>query len=878
MTENDNDRKAPLKLSPGKLELKKTVETGQVRQSFSHGRSKVVTVEVRKKRTFAAGAGGALHEVKDGPSLTDHQPPESEAVAPVEAPAPAPAPVPQPQRQHQQPQTPASAAHAPKSNAHRDLTTGEKAARVRALQDAMKAEEEARRRAEEEAVRRAAEEAERKKLEAEEAARRALEPQPEPQPVVEAAPAPVAAAPVAPAPAAAPAAPAVAAPVAAAAEEEEEDDRTKRPGVRPAPHKPAPVVKRAEPRRREGKLTITAALDDDDRGQRGRSLAAVKRARERERLKQMQKSSEKVIRDVIIPETISVQELANRMAERGVDVIKCLMRSGIMATINQVIDADTAELVVSEFGHNAKRVAESDVEIGLAGETDTDEVLFSRPPVVTIMGHVDHGKTSLLDALRSTDVVSGEAGGITQHIGAYQVRLPSGAKITFIDTPGHEAFTAMRARGAKVTDIVVLVVAADDGIMPQTVEAIRHAKAAKVPIIVAINKMDKPGANPDKVRQELLNHELVTEDMGGDVLTVEVSAKQRLNLDKLEEAILLQAEILDLKANPDRAAQGVVVEAKMERGRGSVATVLVQKGTLRVGDVFVAGSEWGRVRALVDDHGNKVEEAGPACPVEVLGLQGTPSAGDDFITVEDESRAREVASYRQRKDRDNKAIAGARGTLEQMFSRIAAGEAKELPVVIKGDVQGSVEAIVSTLEKMGTDEVKVRVLHSAVGGINESDVTLAKASDALVIGFNVRANPQARDLARRDNVDISYYSIIYDVADDLRKALTGMLAPTLKERFLGNAEVREVFNITKVGKVAGCRIVEGQVKRGARVRLLRDNVVIHEGKLGQLKRFKDDVKDVQEGYECGMSFENYNDLQTGDIIECFEIEEIAGVL
>ena len=878
MTENDNDRKAPLKLSPGKLELKKTVETGQVRQSFSHGRSKVVTVEVRKKRTFAAGAGGALHEVKDGPSLTDHQPPESEAVAPVEAPDPAPAPVPQPQRQHQQPQTPASAAHAPKSNAHRDLTTGEKAARVRALQDAMKAEEEARRRAEEEAVRRAAEEAERKKLEAEEAARRALEPQPEPQPVVEAAPAPVAAAPVAPAPAAAPAAPAVAAPVAAAAEEEEEDDRTKRPGVRPAPHKPAPVVKRAEPRRREGKLTITAALDDDDRGQRGRSLAAVKRARERERLKQMQKSSEKVIRDVIIPETISVQELANRMAERGVDVIKCLMRSGIMATINQVIDADTAELVVSEFGHNAKRVAESDVEIGLAGETDTDEVLFSRPPVVTIMGHVDHGKTSLLDALRSTDVVSGEAGGITQHIGAYQVRLPSGAKITFIDTPGHEAFTAMRARGAKVTDIVVLVVAADDGIMPQTVEAIRHAKAAKVPIIVAINKMDKPGANPDKVRQELLNHELVTEDMGGDVLTVEVSAKQRLNLDKLEEAILLQAEILDLKANPDRAAQGVVVEAKMERGRGSVATVLVQKGTLRVGDVFVAGSEWGRVRALVDDHGNKVEEAGPACPVEVLGLQGTPSAGDDFITVEDESRAREVASYRQRKDRDNKAIAGARGTLEQMFSRIAAGEAKELPVVIKGDVQGSVEAIVSTLEKMGTDEVKVRVLHSAVGGINESDVTLAKASDALVIGFNVRANPQARDLARRDNVDISYYSIIYDVADDLRKALTGMLAPTLKERFLGNAEVREVFNITKVGKVAGCRIVEGQVKRGARVRLLRDNVVIHEGKLGQLKRFKDDVKDVQEGYECGMSFENYNDLQTGDIIECFEIEEIAGVL
>ncbi|HVI52435.1 MAG TPA: translation initiation factor IF-2 [Candidatus Sulfotelmatobacter sp.] len=879
MTENDNDRKAPLKLSQGKLELKKTVETGQVRQSFSHGRSKVVTVEVRKTRTFAPGAGGAMHKVQGGPDLT----------VPSEAPAPQPEPA------AAQPQAPAPAQAKPAAHApgHHDLTTGEKAARVRALQDALKADEEARRRAEEEAVRFAAEEAERQQREEEEAARRAAEPQPEPAPA-----APIAAQPVAqaaapePAPVQAPAAPAAApqnkpaAPAAAApastaaktAEEEDEEERAKRPGVRPAPHKPAPVPKRNEPRRREGKLTITAALDDDDRGQRGRSLAAVKRARERERLKQMQKSSEKVIRDVVVPETISVQELANRMAERGVDVIKCLMRNGIMATINQVIDADTAELVVTEFGHNVKRVAESDVEIGLTGESDAEEVLTSRPPVVTVMGHVDHGKTSLLDALRATDVVSGEAGGITQHIGAYQVNLKSGERITFIDTPGHEAFTAMRARGAKVTDIVVLVVAADDGIMPQTVEAIRHAKAAKVPIIVAINKIDKPGANPDRVRQELLNHELVTEDLGGDVLTVEVSAKQRLNLEKLEEAILLQAEMLDLKANPDRAAQGVVIEAKMERGRGSVATVLVQKGTLKVGDVFVAGSEWGRVRALVDDHGNKTEEAGPACPVEVLGLQGTPAAGDDFITVEDEARAREVASYRQRKERDAKAAAGARGTLEQMFSRIAAGEAKELPVVIKGDVQGSVEAIVSTLEKMGTDEVKVRVLHSAVGGINESDITLAKASDALVIGFNVRANPQARDMARRDNVDIRYYSIIYDVADDLRKALTGMLSPTLKERFLGNAEIREVFNITKVGKVAGCRVVEGVVKRGAKVRLLRDNVVIHEGKLGQLKRFKDDVKEVQEGYECGMSFENYNDLQSGDIIECFDIEEIAGVL
>ncbi len=858
MTEsNDPDRKAPLKLSPGKLELKKTVETGQVRQSFSHGRSKVVTVEVRKKRTFTTGAGGVLQEVKDGP-----RPPEFEPAQP-------PAPVPEVEV--------ASAAHPPLH----DLTSGEKATRVRALQDALKAEEEAKRRATEDELRRRLDEEARRQA-AEEAAKSAPPAASEPEPVVAAAPAADAetAVPAVAAPTVAPTA-AAAAPVApaakVAAEEEEEEDRSKRPG-RPAAHKPPPVVKRTEPRRREGKLTITAALDDDDRGQRGRSLAAVRRARERERLKQLQKSTEKVIRDVIIPETISVQELANRMAERGADVIKCLMRNGIMATINQVIDADTAELVVTEFGHTAKRVADSDVEIGLSGVSDSDDNLASRPPVVTVMGHVDHGKTSLLDALRATDVVSGEAGGITQHIGAYQVALHSGQRITFIDTPGHEAFTAMRARGANMTDIVVLVVAADDGIMPQTVEAIRHAKAAKVPIIVAINKIDKPDANTARVRQELLQHELVTEDLGGDILAVEVSAKKRLNLDKLEEAILLQAEILDLKANPDRAAQGVVIEAKIERGRGSVATVLVQKGTLHVGDVFVSGSEWGRVRALADDRGNKVDAAGPSVPVEVLGLTGTPAAGDDFITVETETRAREVAGYRQRKERDAKAAAGARGTLEEMFSKIAAGEAKELPVVVKGDVQGSVEAIVATLEKMGTDEVKVRVLHSAVGGINESDVTLAKASNALVIGFNVRANPQARDMARRDTVDIRYYSIIYDVADDLRQALTGMLAPTLKERFLGNAEIREVFQITKVGKVAGCFITEGMVKRGAKVRLLRDNVVIHEGALGQLKRFKDDVREVREGYECGMSFENYNDIQVGDVIECYEVEEIAGIL
>ena len=881
----DQERKTPLKLSsPGKLELKKTVETGQVRQSFSHGRSKVVTVEVRKKRTFAPGAGGAMHEVRD----EAHGAAEAElakAVAVVEA--------------AQQ----AASAH--------DLTNNEKAARAKALEVAMKAEAEARARAEEEAVRRAAEEEEAREVAEAEAAEaeaaveaEVSEPAPAPEPVA----APVAAAPVDVAPVVAPAA-AVAAPVAGIPGEPRQGPRMTAPPpakLAPMPGRPAPStgaaptttaeedeeerakkkaalhktppVKRVDQRRRTGKLTITDALSDEDRGERGRSLAAVKRARERERQKMMQKGAEKVVRDVIIPETITVQELANRMAARGGDVIKCLMRMGVMATINQTIDPDTAELVVAEFGHNVKRVSEADVLVGLEGEVDEDDVLISRPPVVTIMGHVDHGKTSLLDALRATDVVSGEAGGITQHIGAYQVTMKTGSKITFIDTPGHEAFTAMRARGAKVTDIVVLVVAADDGIMPQTVEAIRHAKAAGVPIIVAINKIDKPEANPQRVRQELLQHDLVTEDLGGDVLTVEVSAKKRMNLEKLEETILLQAEILDLKANPNRAAQGTVVEAKMEKGRGPVATVLVQKGTLRVGDVFVAGAESGKVRALIDDKGNRLEEAGPSTPVEVLGLDGVPSAGDDIVAVEDEARAREISGYRQRVEREARAKAGARGTLEQMFSAIKAGEAKELPVVIKGDVQGSVEAIIGALEKIGNDSVKVRVLHAAVGALNESDITLAKASGGLLIGFNVRANPQARDMARRDNVDIRYYSIIYDVTDDVKKMLSGMLSPTLKENFLGYASIREVFNITKVGKVAGCMITEGIVKRGAGVRLLRDNVVIHEGHLAQLKRFKDDVKEVREGYECGMSFTNYEDIRVGDVIECFEIEEVAGVL
>jgi translation initiation factor IF-2 len=554
------------------------------------------------------------------------------------------------------------------------------------------------------------------------------------------------------------------------------------------------------------------------------------------------------------------------------------MRMGVMATINQAIDADTAELVVGEFGHHLRRVSEADVEVGLRGEEDLPQTLEARAPVVTVMGHVDHGKTSLLDALRETDVAGSEAGGITQHIGAYRVTLRSGKQITFIDTPGHQAFTAMRARGANVTDIVVLVVAADDGIMEQTVEAIRHAKAAQVPMIVAINKIDRPDARPERVRQELLQHEIVVEELGGEVLDIEVSALKKTNLDKLEEAILLQAELLDLMANPNRPAEGVVLEAKLERGRGAVATVLIQRGTLRVGDIFVAGSEWGRVRALVDDRGQSQREAGPSTPIEVLGLNGTPLAGDDFVVAENESRARDIADFRQRRRRDANAASGARGTLEQMFSQIAAGVAKELPVIVKSDVQGSLEAIVGSLEKLSTDEVSVRVLHAAVGGINESDVILAKASAAFIIGFNVRANPQARDLARRDGVEVRYYSIIYDLIEDMRGALSGLLAPTLRERFLGNASIRDVFNITKVGKVAGCMVTEGAVRRGARVRLLRDNVVVHEGTLKTLKRFKEEVREINQGYECGMAFENYQDIQAGDVIECFEVEEVARAL
>ncbi|MFA7275373.1 MAG: translation initiation factor IF-2 [Pseudobdellovibrionaceae bacterium] len=626
---------------------------------------------------------------------------------------------------------------------------------------------------------------------------------------------------------------------------------------------------------RSGRMTVTQVLNAQyERAENGRSLAAVKRARQKARALTSGKVEHiKQIRDVIVPETITVQELANRMSERGGDVIKSLMKMGVMATINQAIDADTAELVILEFGHKIKRVTESDVEIGIEGAEDTDTDLLSRPPVVTIMGHVDHGKTSLLDALRSTDVVSGEAGGITQHIGAYQVTLASGQKITFLDTPGHAAFTEMRARGANVTDIVVLVVAANDSIMPQTIEAIAHAKAAKAPMIVAINKIDLPDANPMQVKQDLLQHDVQVEEMGGETLCVEISAKKKMGLDKLEEIILLQAEIMNLRSNPNRDASGAVVESKLEQGRGSVATVLIQKGTLRIGDIFVVGSEWGRVRALLDDRGKQIKEAIPGQPVEVLGLTGTPDAGDHFTVVGNEAKAREIVDYRLRKKKEKEAAIVTGTSFEQLLAQ-ARDNKKELPVIIKADVHGSVEAIAGSLAKIAEDsaEVAVRVLHTGVGAITESDVTLARASGAYLVGFNVRANAQAREMAKRDKVELRYYNIIYNIIDDVKAMLGGMLSPILREEYLGQAEIRQVFNITKVGKIGGCMVTTGMVKRGASVRLLRDDVVIHEGTLKTLKRFKDEVKEVKEGMECGMAFENYEDIREGDIIECFEVK------
>lgn len=833
-----NEAKKPLTLGRGKLELKKTVETGQVRQSFSHGRTKVVQVERKRKRQFEMGADGKVQEVKNTPPVLAKKASAEEAADAVQ----------------------------------RKLSEEEKAHRLKVLQEAKRIEEEETRVAEE---RKALDEA--RRAEAVARAEAAGEPPPPEEEVSEPEPAAeeVVEAPIEPVIPPDPAKVAERPTRRVDADTESAENKARKAAKL---GNKTPAKKGGDQRRRSGKLTISAALEGDDQIERGRSIAALRRAQEKERRKQMQQQkvgmpSEKIVREVTVPENITVQELSNRMAERSGNVIKALMKLGVMATINEVIDADTAELVAQEFGHTIKRVSDEDVLEGLS-TSDDDGVKLPRPPIVTVMGHVDHGKTSLLDALRQADVVAGEAGGITQHIGAYQVRLPDNKKITFLDTPGHEAFTAMRARGAQATDIVILVVAADDSIMPQTIEAIKHAQAAEVPMIIAINKMDKPGANADKVRQELLSHEVVVEEMGGEVLTVEVSATQKTNLDKLLEAIQLQAELLDLTANPDRQAEGVVVEAKMEKGKGSVATVLVQRGTLQVGDIFVTGSEWGRVRALVNDQGIQTKSALPSAPVEVLGLNGTPQAGDDFIVVNDEARAREVADFRSRKTRDAIA-AGSVSTMEQMFANIQAGESENLPVVVKADVQGSVEALTSTLEKIGTDTAKVKVIHGAVGPINESDLTLAVASQALIIGFNVRANAQAREIAKRDGVDVRYYSIIYNVADDIKSALAGRMSPKYKENFLGYAEIREVFSVSKVGKVAGCMVTEGTIKRGCKVRLLRDDVVIHEGDLSQLKRFKDDVKEVREGTECGAAFANYQDIQQGDRIECFELEEVA---
>jgi translation initiation factor IF-2 len=660
-------------------------------------------------------------------------------------------------------------------------------------------------------------------------------------------------------------------------ESDAEDEEVKSRGKLKREVKLAPTRTKTDIERRRGKLTIANALNDVE--EKSRSLAAFRRRTERQKKQAQgfQMPTEKRSREIVIPEAITIQELANRMAERGVDVIKLLMKQGEMHTINDIIDADTAQLIAEEMGHSVKRVSESDVEEGLLGEQDADEHLVPRAPVVTIMGHVDHGKTSLLDALRKTNVVAGEAGGITQHIGAYQVETPGGL-VTFIDTPGHEAFTSMRARGAKVTDIVVLVVAADDGVMPQTVEAINHARAAKVPTIVAINKIDKQQANPTRVRTDLLAHEIVVESMGGDTLEVEVSATKSINLDKLLEAILLQSEVQGLKANPDRAASGIVIEAQLDKGRGPVATVLVQNGTLRLGDIFVAGSAWGRVRALIDDKGAQVATAGPSVPVEVLGLNSAPEAGDGFVVVESESRAREITEYRDRKRRETRGTTAGRSSLEQMMSQLKEGGRKEVPVLVKADVQGSAEAIVQAVEKLSTEEVSARVVHYGVGAISESDISLAQASGAVVLGFNVRANQQARDTAERAGIEVRYYNIIYDLVDDVKSVMSGLLAPTLRETFLGNAQILEIFNISKVGKVAGCRVTEGTVQRGAKVRLIRDNVVVHEGTLSTLKRFKDEVREVLAGQECGMAFENYQDMRVGDVIECFRVETVKRTL
>jgi len=822
------------------LGLKRTVETGKVKQSFSHGRSNTVVVEVKKRRIL--GPGGAP-EAPPAPVQEAPKPAAPAARAPQPA-APAPA----------APQRPANDAASRRELQERLLREAEEArlaqleeARRREDKQAQQATEEERRRAEDN--RRAEEEARQKaEQDAADAARRAEE---------EAA------------------RPAAAAPAPA----DDEDERRGPAGARPGGFRPA-APKRPEParpargrddRRHAGKLTVTRALSGDD-DSRARSLAALRRAREKDRRHHQQSGpAAKQVRDVVVPDAISVQELANRMAERAADLVKALFKMGMVVTVNQTIDQDTAELLVTEFGHNIKRVSESDVDIQADEDVDAPETLQPRPPVVTIMGHVDHGKTSLLDAIRGANVVSGEAGGITQHIGAYQVSLPDKSKITFLDTPGHEAFTEMRARGANVTDIVVLVVAADDGLKPQTVEAINHTKAAGVPMIVAINKIDKDGARPQRVREELLQHEIVVEDLGGDVQDVEVSALKKTNLDKLLEAIALQAELLELKANPDRAAEGTVVEAKLDKGRGPLATVLVQRGTLRVGDVFVVGAVPGKVRAMIDDKGRQVKEAGPSVPVEVLGLSGVPSAGDTLTVVENEARAREVAAYRQ-SVLDRKRTTSAPVSLENMFAS-RASQTKEFPIVVKGDVQGSVEAIVNAVNRISTEDIKARILHAGVGAITESDVVLASASGAPIIGFNVRPNAKAREVAERNKVEFRYYDVIYHLTDWVREAMGGQLGPEIIETVLGRAEVKEVFPAGKKDKAAGLLVLEGVIRKGLHARLTREDVIVSKTTISSLRRFKDDVAEVRAGLECGVLLADTNDIKAGDHLEVFEVEE-----
>ena len=860
MTETTKNSGEKLSVSSTKtLTLKRGgVEQGVVRQSFSHGRSKAVVVEKVKRR-----AGG---ETKPEPMApADRSATPKRAATTGKSPAAAP------------PATSAAAASAaaaaPKASGVvlRTLTEEERSARAHALADARLREAEERKIAEEEArIRHSREEidrAERAKAEArkrdeedrrkhdEETKRKADEVAKKrfgaetvtaklggPRPALEA--------------------------------DEEEAPRDVRRGsaaVRPAP---APKPTRPGGEKRRGRLTVVTALSADE--VRERSVASFRRRVQRMTGHRDSEPKEKIAREVTLPETITIQELANRMAERAVDVIRILMQQGHMAKITDTIDADTAQLIAEELGHTVRRVSEADVEEGMFDAPDDPANLQPRAAVVTIMGHVDHGKTSLLDAIRSTDVAAAEAGGITQHIGAYQVTSPSGGRVTFIDTPGHAAFTAMRARGAKITDIVVLVVAADDGVMPQTVEAIHHARAAKVPIIVAINKIDKPDAKPERVRTELLQHEIQVESLGGEVLEVEVSAKEKRNLDRLLDIIALQAEVLELKANPNRPAEGTVIEARLDRGRGPVATVLVQRGTLKPGDIVVAGSEWGRVRALMSDTGHSVVAAGPSMPVEVLGFNGTPDASDRLAVVDSEARAREITDYRARQKREKMAArqTGMRGSLEQMMSQLKTTGRKEFPLVVKGDVQGSIEAIVGALEKLSTDEVAARVIFAGAGGITESDITLAEASGAAVIGFNVRAHKEAREAAERAGIEIRYYDIIYSLVDDVKKAMSGLLAPTLRETMLGNAIILEIFKVSKVGNIAGCRVTDGVVERGANVRLIRDSVVVHQGKLSQLKRFKDDARDVAAGQECGMAFENFQDMKAGDIIECYRVESV----